>query len=639
MQPAHSRWLRLLHSLAGAAPALAAGIIMIFAALAPATPAAGQTLLDAPLTQIPLDGDDMSGHWTTLSPDGRWLASVKMEGTNSWSLWIAPAAGGEWVRLTSAGYLDRQPNWAPAGDRLFFGSNRPARGEPGTFIMTLRIDPQTGRALDEPRQVTLERESANPVVSPDGRSLLYRTGLELRVVPAMGGTSRVVATLSAMARRHAWSPDGDVIYYVTWDSEARAEALYRRPMSGGPPTEVLPPANRAFRALAPAADRLLTVGPGPSQRDLAVEILDFSGRVIARHITDSNTRPVTLSADGATLILAVTDVGAYMRVRPIAGGDPIDLTDGESYDWPVAWSADSRAVIATGEVDGVSAVRILPLDGGTPRVVKLPADEPYVQFSGASATHVTYRVMVGDDRNHNRIFALDLATGERTLLTEGTAGGASAGPGGFHFIERVDDQLHWRSAEPGGPTRTDYSAPADFATERSYDFLGDRVVYTDLVGDSVAVMLEDSPGTAPRVLATLGVPTREGACCRRELKFSPDGQWIVANLPDPPDVATATLIRVPEEGRSTEVRNLNLDAEYWYWPQWSADSSGFAFLAGAGNEGWVAYAPIAPGQRVRHLSKADDLPAWSHVISPDGRYVAYPAEVFRGSSLWRMDVP
>ena len=639
MQPAHSPWSRLLDSLAGAAPVLTAAIIMMFAVLAPAPPAAAQTLLDTPPTRIPIDGDDMLAGATVLSPDGRWLAGVTMEGPNNQSLWIAPVSGGERVRLTSAGYLDQQPNWAPAGDRLFFRSNRPARGEPGSFIMTLRIDPQTGNALDEPRQVTIERESSNPVVSPDGRSLLYRTGRELRVVPAMGGTSRVVATVE-QARQLAWAPAGDAIYYVAWDTERRAQGLYYQSLSGGPPTDVLPPANRAFTtAFAPAANRLVTVGPGPAQQDRTYEIIDFSGRVLASHVTGSGIRPIALSPDGATLIWMSADVGAFMRVRPVGGGEHIDLTDGVDYDWPVAWTADSRAVIATGVVDGASAVRILPLDGTEPRVVKLPDGEPRGQFSGASATHVTYRVQVGDDRTNNRIFALDLATGESTLLNEGTANGASAGPDGFHFREEVGDQLLWRSAAPGRPTRTFYSAPADFAAERFYDFHGDRVVYTDLVGDSVAVMIEDSPDAAPRVLATLGVPTRPDACCRVELKFSPDAQWIVANVEASPGVATATLIRVPEEGRATEVRSVRLDAEYWYWPQWTADSLGFTFLAGLGNEGWVGYAPITPGHSVRHLSRADNLPTWGHMISPDGRHVAYPAEIWRGSSLWRTDVP
>jgi Tol biopolymer transport system component len=642
MQPAHSPWSRLLDSLAGAAPALTAAIIMMFAVLAPVASVAAQAPSEGPHTQIRIDGDDVIAAQTALSHDGRWLAGVSRDGVNNRSLWIAPAAGGERVRLTSAGYLDTQPNWSPAGDRIFFTSNRPSRGESGTFVMTLRIDPQTGNALDEPRQVTLERGSSSPDVSPDGRSVLYRTGLELRVVPAMGGTSRVVATVSNSGLI-AWAPSGDSIYYAAWDTEQGIQSLYRQSLSGGSPLEVLRPTDgRVFTtAFAPAVDRLATIVPS-DQGGRTVEVLDFAGRVIAHH-SNSRLWPIRFSADGATLISSTSNTGTIIRVQAIAGGDPIDLPNTVGSGQPVAWTADSRAVIATGVVDGISAVRILPLEGSASRAVKVPAGDARVQFlgpQGASATHATYRVQVGDDRNHHRLFALDLATGERTLLTEGSATSASAGSDGFNFREQVGDQIHWRSAAPGRPTRTFYSAPADFAAERSYDFHGDRVAYTDLVGDSLAVMIEDSPGAAPRALATLGVPTRPDACCRVMLKFSPDGQWIVADLPDPPGVATATLIRVPDQGRATDVRNVSLDAEFWYNPRWTPDSQGVTVIAANGNSrAWVAFVPTAPGERVRHISRADDSSAWDFALSPDGRYVAYMALGFRGGSLWRMEVP
>ena len=642
MQPAHSRWTRLLDSLAGAAPRLATFIIMIFAALALATSAAAQASLEASITQIPIDGKDLVAHQTALSPDGRWLAGVRAEGTNIWSLWIAPAAGGEWVRLTSGGYLDQRPDWSPAGDRIFFTSNRPARGEPGSFIMMLRIDPQTGRALDEPRQVTLERDSSRPVVSPDGRSVLYRTGREFRAVPAMGGTSRVVATAVEAPPHHAWAPAGDAIYYMAWDPERSTQVLYHRSLSGDSPTVVLPLAEGRFaRALAPVSGRLVTVGPLPaSQEDLTVEILDFSGRVLTRQIAESGLGPIGFSVDGTTLLFAASDVGAIMRVREIAGGDPIDLPEGERYNRLAGWTADSRAVIATGSIDGMSVVGVLPFDGSRPRVVETPPEHSRVQFSSVSATHATYRVQVGDDRTRHQIFALDLATGGPTLLTEGTdivAWGTRTD--GFHFRERVGDQLHWRSAAPGRPARVIYSAPADFASERTYGFRDDRVAYYEVVGDSVAVMLKDSPNAAPRVLTTLGAPARPNRCCRGDLEFSPDGQWLVAYPLGSTGSDFVTFIRVPEEGRATDVHSVSLDAHYWYYARWTPDSRGVIVIAALGGESWVAFVPTTSGERVRHLSRADGLFTRGFTLSPDGRYVAYSAQVSRGGSLWRMDVP
>jgi hypothetical protein len=173
------------------------------------------------------------------------------------------------------------------------------------------------------------------------------------------------------------------------------------------------------------------------------------------------------------------------------------------------------------------------------------------------------------------------------------------------------------------------------------------VAFYGMVGDSAAIMLIDNPGAAPRVLATLGVPANRQACCRADLSFSHDGSWIVADVQravtattaNQPNVVSVAFIRVPPQGRAREIRSVSVDAEFWYEPRWAPDNSGITAIVGAGNKGWVAFVPTTPGQPVRHLSKADDQSVWAFTaISPDGRYVAYPADVPRGRTLWRMDV-
>jgi hypothetical protein len=622
--------------------------LAVAGALALPQPAAAQAVPEAPLTQIPFDGTGFSSRGGVPSPDGRWIVLVRSEGAAYRSLWLLPARGGDPIRLTDGGYVDDVGVWSPAGDRIFFTSNRPARGEPGrnTFVMTLRIDPQTGRPVDAPRQVTLERESSFPAVSPDGRSVVYRTGNELRVVPAMGGNSRVLGTLPPASGTLAWAPEGNAVYYAGRDPATNERTLYRMATSGGTPTEIM---RREITAIAPGAQRLAVVSPGPGPRRRTIEIIDFSGRTIARRVTDSSVQPVAFTADGRTLILRGNDDGAIVRVRPIAGGEVIDLTDGSTWNWPGAWTADSRSVIVLGdEEDGA---RVLPLAGGTPRTVMLTAEElrAGARWLEATPTHVSFRVPNGD--KGDRLVSIDIATGVRTVLTEnarilyGVPG--MTGPGGLYsdvdgpyFTELADGNVVFKSAAPGRPTRTIHSTPLESLRAASHAFQGDRVAYYGMVGDSAAVMILDGQGAAPRVLATVGVPPNRSQCCGANLSFSHDGSWIVAEpVGNQSNVATVTFIRVPPQGRATEIRNVPVDAEYWYWPRWASDNSGITAIAGAGNSGWVAFVPTAPGQAVRHLSKSDDQSAWVFSeISPDGRYVAYPAEVPRGRTLWRMDV-
>jgi hypothetical protein len=633
MQPVIPRIPRLLPLVA----------LAVAGALVLPQPAAAQAVPEAPLTQIAIDGKGLDLFGGVPSPDGRWLLLTRREGTAYRSLWLLPAGGGELIRLTDGGYVDAAAAWSPAGDRVFFTSNRPARGEmaPGSerggFVMTLRIDPQTGRPADAPRQVTLERNSEMPTVSPDGRSVLYRTENELRVVPAMGGNSRVIGTLPTVSGLLTWAQDGNAVYYRGRDPATNETALYRVATAGGTPTEIM--RGRSIAAIAPAAQRMAVTIPGPGARQRTIEVIDFSGRIIARRVTDSQLQPVGFSADGRILILRASDVGAIVRVRPVAGGEAIDLTDGSTYNWPAAWTADSRSLIVLGD-DGA---RILPLAGGTPRTVELTEEETRAgaRMDDATPTHVSFTVPNGG--NGERLVSIDIATGVRTVLTENLfrlyGVGGMTGPGGLyrdidgpHFAELVDGNVLFKSAAPGRPTRTIHSKPLQSARGVGYASQGDRLAYYGTVGDSTAIMIIDSQGATPRVLATLGVhDNRRGG----ELSFSHDGSWIVAQ----PNATTATFIRVPRQGRATEIRDVPVGAEFWYWSRWAPDNSGITAIVGAGGNGWVAFVPTAPGQAVRHISRSDDHSAWVFAeISPDSRYIAYPAEVPRGMTLWRMDV-
>jgi TolB protein len=627
-----------------ATAALAA--LALLANLAPAAPLGAQAVPEAPLTRMGIGGDGVMLGNAALSPDGRWVIVDRMDGANRSSLWIAPADGGELVRLTDAGYLDESAAWAPSGDRIFFTSTRAARGSPGYFIMTMRIDPRTGRALDAPRQITLERESGGPVPSPDGRQILYRNGTELRIAPAAGGNSRVVANPPRGGMRYAWEPDGSAIYYAAPNPAKGGPSLYRVAASGGTPTELANLPRRTVMAIAPASRRAVLLGFEGGPRERTIEVVDFTGRVVGRQVVTTDYMVRGISPDGRTALVVSSDVGAVMRARPVAGGEPVDLTDGRSYDWPVAWTADSRNVIIHGERDGEPVTRILPLGGGAAREIALPAEDAGARLDWGTPTHVSYRVPT-DDAYREKLVALDIATGARTVLSESAVrGGNAIGPGGLYrdvdgvyFAERNGDRVELRSAAPGRAVRTVFSAPVGFYAQNGVAFQGERVAYTEMVGDSLGVMMIDARDAAPRLLMTIGVPRPQEGCCRRTLAFSHDGQWIVAEpVGGEPNVGAVTIARVPRQGRATDVRTIPVEAEYWYEPRWAPDNNGFTIIAGSGMAAWVAWVPTTPGQRVRHLSRGEEGATWGNELSPDGRWVVYPAEVWRGSTLWRMEL-
>jgi Tol biopolymer transport system component len=95
-----------------------------------------------------------------FSPDGRWVAFEAVQdvpnGRES-TIYVVPAHGGAWIRVTDGRQWDDKPRWSPDGRRLYFIS---AHG--GFYnIWGNRFDPANGRVVGNPFQVT---EFDNPAL-------------------------------------------------------------------------------------------------------------------------------------------------------------------------------------------------------------------------------------------------------------------------------------------------------------------------------------------------------------------------------------------------------------------------------------------------------------------------------------------
>lgn len=87
-----------------------------------------------------------------VSRDGRW---VVFQGTKSIltaksAIFVMPAAGGPWIRITDGQHWGDKPRWSPEGKTIYFLS-----GRKGFYnLWGIHFDPVKGRPQGEPVQIT-----------------------------------------------------------------------------------------------------------------------------------------------------------------------------------------------------------------------------------------------------------------------------------------------------------------------------------------------------------------------------------------------------------------------------------------------------------------------------------------------------
>ena len=214
-----------------------------------------------------------------LSPDGRRIATERVEGSGRSNLWMIDVASGAAERWTDLPGLNRQPVWSPSGDSLLYSSSRGGRdalyirrtdgslaervvvpaGDPvmmwatswparGPITIT-RYDRGTAWNLYELRSgipvplVCTPASESRCAVSPDGRWLAYDTNRSGRShVQIMDLSTReefVLSTVGGMEAR--WARRSGRLFFRTTANE-----FYEvTPVAGRRPTEW--PIRRLFR--------------------------------------------------------------------------------------------------------------------------------------------------------------------------------------------------------------------------------------------------------------------------------------------------------------------------------------------------------------------------------------------------------
>ena len=119
------------------------GISVVPVASAPHAETVAQKIVSDPAYQL------FQPHF---SPNGRWIVFEAVANTPNpeSTLYVVPASGGPWTRVTDSKHWDDKPRWSPDGRTIYFVS-----GRGGFFnVWGIHFDPAAGKVVGQPFQVS-----------------------------------------------------------------------------------------------------------------------------------------------------------------------------------------------------------------------------------------------------------------------------------------------------------------------------------------------------------------------------------------------------------------------------------------------------------------------------------------------------
>jgi Tol biopolymer transport system component len=587
----------------------------------------------------------------TVSPDERWLVFVRIISNQETRVMIRPFAGGEPRELVSVKGNFANPRFNPQGDRIVMASDLPRRdpGDDKYYFVIAPFDTRTGTLSAPVRQLTLDAVDQLPqhasAFSPDGKWVAYMAwpSRALKVVPIEGGNARTLTDKERGFAWQTWSPDGRAVLYETREGD---EFIRKRvSIDGGPPVEVLR-SHESLGALTPDNRYSVTQqNPGPSSARILRVFAADGHRLGEVAVPARSWNRAGFTANGKYLMGTRSDAVAPIKLVPVSGGPIRQLTKGDVYDWAGSWTSSGDAVHVWTEQGGRSVVTLVTRGGEIRSTLAVP-DSASTATRGLGEQDGSLLLQEGplSDPNGSRVILVNLKDGSRKELVRGIRSeNGIIGPGGMYY-GLYNGEAYYQQAKNGriqvrainlrGESRLIGELPTDRPERSAVAVFQSRIVYAQGLKDSVRLQLVTGPGRQPTTLGTFPKNAALG-----EISWSHDGRQLTTYLIGAPQ--TQLVYRFDAAGAPQgPPLSLTLPFEYWYEVFWQPDGSGFTMIAQPRGRGTtvVALVKLADPEHPILLTKDDPHSTWGHSLSPDGKWVAYPSEEPRGSSIYLIDV-
>jgi Tol biopolymer transport system component/DNA-binding winged helix-turn-helix (wHTH) protein len=457
------------------------------------------------LTRDP--NNDYSPSW---SPDGRAIAFLRRGPDGDTEVWrIAPLGGSERkiavIKPKRSSYRPISLTWCPDSACILV-IDSPRDGQPDA-VFAVDLDTGEKRQLTNPQHPA--QGDADPSVSPDGRSLIfrrdvtpfsgqfYRLPLKGQAVPD-GDPVRLTSTLGA--GQSSWTADSREILFSNRGGLWRLDAL-----KGGAPAR-LPFVGQD--GLTPVLSRT------PDGRQRLVYVRSFVDRNIWRIDTISPGAPASsapalaiastrsdhipnLSPDGRRVVFTSDRSGdAEVWTADLDGSNAVKLTSMAILPGFPRWSPDGGLITFHGDPQGHADVLVVPASGGKPRILTTNTpDDGFPSFS-RDGKWIYLCSTRGDVR---RISKVPVSGGVEVPVTDnvGTISLESHDGRDLYYIE-APQQLStslWRLPLAGGPP----VKVLDGVMLGNFDVIEKGIYYVDRFAGEAGVFFTDRPGGETRL--------------------------------------------------------------------------------------------------------------------------------------------
>jgi Tol biopolymer transport system component len=503
--------------------------------------------------------------------------------------------------------------------------------------------PVTARVIPTITRLTSGADVFWVALSPDGKHVAYFENDERHM-----GLGLWLQDIATSVRREllspeeyedlSFSPDGGYLYFTWIGPNSSTRDLYRIPVSGGTPEEVLAKVLPGF-ALSPDGSSVayLTSDPRDEQDTLLVRSIDGSSeKVIAKLPQGADYSDPAWSPDAKLLAVAEHAKGetllSHILVVPLDGGSIRRITsDGFCILDSLEWLKDGTGLIATAVGHKILVNGKVEYEGVRPELWKFPypAGTPYRitndffhHGGGASisadssvlaglASDLVSAVWVGPASNPDRAHPVTPLSSHFVAHR----GLAWTGKGKIVHFSNASDAFDLIVMDADGsnprplPRQSLHRLDSDACSD------GHTLLYRAPYDDKLQIMRQDLDGGSPQPIVPAVFP-----------QCSPDSKWVMYYAHDGKQIPR----KIPLEGG----QSAPLTGQKCSGAGISPDGKWIACLDKGGK---LAIIPFSGGDPVKRLNLHPDFDgsiSFPLRWTPDGRNVLYAVDDGGFENLW-----